>query len=630
MAIRFKCPHCQKGLSAKETLAGKKVACAACKKAVVVPTPKVQPSSPGAVAEPSPSVVAHDPVHANGTNGTAPPIDAEAEALSALNDEPAKEEEPQEPQFIEFDCNFCGEKVTFNADMGGKQGPCPNPECRRIVKIPLPKKAEKKDWRKLDKKGPSAALVNLPEQLQDAWGTELKGRVSGKALEEAGATNKPPKPGIGVAGWVNRVMIGVGIVCAAGFAIWALSKLNVEKTTKDTFADFKKYLDTPKDPEEAKKFKPLPPLLQAEIHRVVGLMHLQDGKRQKALESFLGARSLLVAGAAAKIVPVDNDLFLLELALAQLQLGGAGDDILTKSRFNWKEEVLEEVQKTLKTIKSPDVRQMALRDVTTQLLEKGQNEVALSLAGAMVNQAAMESGSKRPAILAQQIALQYRLDQKDLEKQFKIPDPAKEAVADPVTRCGYAEGFARKGMFKEALDLASAKGVSRDRLEACLGVASILMDDPKTRSEAAPFLEAAFAAAKEPQKEVPPWLSLKLFQLGLRADMAEAAKELVPKMRPEYKQRSQLETFLARSDKAAGPLSPDDFSELEATDKEGITLALAWRALTQHNARVAGRSVADAKEAVEGRQVVLSPEQMERARPMAHAGAVLGTVEKRR
>ncbi len=627
MAIRFKCPHCQKGLSAKETLAGKKVACAACKKAVLVPSPKPQPSQggPGVADAPPP---ASDPTHANGTNGTSLPIDADAEALSAFNDEPAQEEEPQEPQFIEFDCNFCGEKVSFPAEMGGKQGQCPNEDCKRIVKIPLPKKVEKKDWRKVNTRNPGL-VVNQPEQLDDAWGTVEKRKASRDSLEEAGAIAKPPKPGVGVTGWINRALLGVGIVFAAGFAIWALSKLKVEGENKATFTDFKKYLDKPKNAEDAKAFKPLPPILQAEIHRVIGLMHLQDGKRQKALESFLGSRSLLAGETPAKTVAVDSDLFLLELALAQLQLGGAGDDILTKSRFNWKEEVLEEVQKTLKTIKSPDVRQMALRDVTTQLLDKGQNEVALSLAGAMVNQAVIE-GSKRPAILAQQIALQYRLDQKDLEKQYKIPDPAKEAVGDAVTRSGYAEGYARKGMFKEALDLAAAKGTSRDRLEAALGAAAIAFDDPKTRSEAAPLLQAAFDAAKEPQKEVQPWQALKLHELGLRSDMIEPAKELPGKMRPEFKQRAQLDAFLARCAKATGPVSSDDFSELEATDKEGTTLALAWHALARHNARVAGKSVNDIKESLEARQVVMSPEQMDRARPMAHAGAVLGALERRR
>ena len=44
MPIKFKCPHCQRGLSVKEHLAGKTAKCPACKKALKIPAPVSSPA----------------------------------------------------------------------------------------------------------------------------------------------------------------------------------------------------------------------------------------------------------------------------------------------------------------------------------------------------------------------------------------------------------------------------------------------------------------------------------------------------------------------------------------------------------------------------------------------------------
>jgi len=39
MTIKFNCPHCHKGLSVKEHLAGKRAPCPSCKKVLTIPAP---------------------------------------------------------------------------------------------------------------------------------------------------------------------------------------------------------------------------------------------------------------------------------------------------------------------------------------------------------------------------------------------------------------------------------------------------------------------------------------------------------------------------------------------------------------------------------------------------------------
>src|SRR5919109_1301458 len=104
MPIRLKCPHCKKGLAINDKMAGKKVLCPACKKPFSVP---------------------------------AAPAD--------------KPPPPAPPPPIEFNCEYCDTRLKFDADMGGKKAPCTNPECRRIIKVPMPKIERPKDWREVSK-----------------------------------------------------------------------------------------------------------------------------------------------------------------------------------------------------------------------------------------------------------------------------------------------------------------------------------------------------------------------------------------------------------------------------------------------------------------------------------------------
>src|SRR5947209_3772948 len=103
--IKFNCPHCKRGLSVKDHLAGKRAACPACKKGLLIPAP------------------------------VSKPVDLEAFAAAALADQPA---EAKAPTLIDFRCPQCDEEIHVSSELGGKQAPCP--ECRRIIKVPMPAK----------------------------------------------------------------------------------------------------------------------------------------------------------------------------------------------------------------------------------------------------------------------------------------------------------------------------------------------------------------------------------------------------------------------------------------------------------------------------------------------------------
>src|SRR4051812_4111543 len=113
MTIRFKCPNarCQKVLTVKDELAGKRARCPICKQSVTIPVPMAAP----------------------------PPADLEDLAAAAFADEPAEKKAAAaaprpEARTIDFTCSYCDAELHLPAEMGGKQVPCP--QCKRIIKVP--------------------------------------------------------------------------------------------------------------------------------------------------------------------------------------------------------------------------------------------------------------------------------------------------------------------------------------------------------------------------------------------------------------------------------------------------------------------------------------------------------------
>ena len=638
MPIRVKCGNCKKTLSVKDHLAGKKIKCPVCQTVVAVPllAPALTPVTKNPGSATKPALITKplpDKSKSNGTppgaaksNGTPAPVElptenVEAEALAAFSDAPPPPPvDDSAPKTIGFKCSWCDEDVELPVEMGGKQAPCPNPECKRIIKVPMPKAPEKKDWRKMDRQGPALARINQPEQLENAWGTEEATRARQDSLAQAGAIAKPPPKAIGIVDWLRYASIGLGAVVAVVLVYLGVSRLIENKYQSSAIKEVEQLV-------KGKGAKVQTPLLAAEAYRTLGLLHLHAKERNPSLNAshhFLGALGSVDLELAKNPTAINENLFLIDLALAQIELGGDDEEILIKARLPW-EKVRDELSATLQKIKAPEVQVLALREVGTRLFEKKQAELAVGLAATLGG-----AEGKRLTPFRQQIALLFVMpDQEDkLQKIVKKPDLAViKELQDAFARIGYAEGFARKDDYANALALAQFSGPPRDKLDACLGVAAVAWQR-KNKDETATFVKAALSIASQRDTNATDWQKLQLVKLAARTEDAETVKDLVKGMREPFKLRAYYEIFLASGEKSPGELSVDALSDLEAVDKEGSTLAMAWVALAQHNAR---KGMSRDKNRVLFADRVLSlsaaPEALDRIRPMVDVGSYLGTMK---
>jgi len=651
MPIRVKCENCKKTLSVKDHLAGKKIKCPVCQSVVLVsasappakesaaPTDPSNPAAgkPATATKPKTAKPTTDKPATNGTpaNGHAkgngvptkpaepaapPPESIEAEALAAFADEPKPEVDDGPPQTIDFTCVYCDAELHLAVDMAGKQIPCPNEECKRIIKVPLPKVTEKKDWRKMDRRGPAAALINQQEQLEDAWGTEEATKARQASLLEAGAIEQPKKPGIGVYGWIGRGIYAVIALAILG-VVGVVGSRMLE--TNETFNAVKE-VTLLVEGDKTQPPKIVDPVLQAEGYRTIAELHLhaKQGKALTARDKFFGARAMAtpIAGDSS----IHKQMFLIDLALAQIELAGSEDDAIAKDKLRLKDAYEEIIQTlTVKTI-HPETQMIAVREVATRLLELNQPEMANNLAGRLGN---ADQTGKRPLIAAQQIALLKMKDDKTMLAGFgKTPDPEKEKgkdYFDATLRVGYAEGYARLGNYAEALALVQMRGPAKDRLEAALGVAAVALTTKKNKAEASKFVKEAIAIAKGPPAPSP-WQRLQLIRLAARTDDETAAKEMINTLPPPFKVRAQLEMFIAHCENATGPVAADALPEINAADdKEGVTLALAWLHMARHNASK-GAERKQNRAAFELYLKITPPTNPEMLRPMVDVGTYQG------
>lgn len=557
MTIRFKCPHCQKTLGVKDHLAGKKANCPACKKLLRIPAPPPAPVAP-----------------------TPAPHDVEAAAASVFSDEPAQAPvDESAPTTITFTCNWCDEEVTLPADVAGKQAQCPNPDCRRIVKVPQLQVQKKIDWRDAKKKGPTLARENQLEKLDGVMGSpDDKGKVSQKALIEAGVVALPKKPGIGVRGWIRR---GMMVTAAAGvFAILGAVGYRLHNEHEQKKVE-KEVLPSETEMQQAK----YAPAVVSDYHRSKGVLHLRSGKFKEAYLDLESARGDLTPPPTDKAAAIDRDMHLIDLALTQLELGGSEEEKIAKEKHSSWKEMPKILQPTLDRIMAPEARAWAMRELGTRLIERKQGELAIGLAAQTAK--------------SQLIAFGVKLDQKKLlEQQPKEPDLNRD-VTDAVARCGYAEGYARKGKegYEMARTIATAKGPPRDQLDALVGVAAVIVSASKDRlaeaAEARPFLEEALRAvesavtAANQKRGAPPspWVLLQLLRVAARVDampkLDDLLKQLSPALPVEFRPRAELEAYLARLDKEKEPLSPKEVEELF---KNETMIALALEATARQHA----------------------------------------------
>ena len=365
MVIKFNCPHCKRGLSVKDHLAGKKAGCPACKKVLVIPG-----SASAAISGPTAA-------------------DVERAAAAALADAP-EESAARAAQTIDFPCPQCGEPVSFPADLAGKQSPCP--ECRRIIKIPVPKVKDPRDWRKVDTSIPTAARRDNEPAPEGAWGSSTARAVSGEALQEAGVI-PVRRVKLTLQQKITRyILAGTAVVVISVVGLMAVSFLRQNKQDRLVARAVEMA-----SADEAKA-----PTSAAEINRAAGLYFLHSGKRDSAPEAqtkFNKARELLVNSPAG----TERDLLLVDLALAQAELGGTGVDVDQGKRLKW-EAALKDLRQTLPRITSSGGRLHALRLLAHQLSEDQTVGVAGLLAAPEERQEAAKDlwylSYERPELLA--------------------------------------------------------------------------------------------------------------------------------------------------------------------------------------------------------------------------------------
>ncbi len=618
MPIRFKCPNCQKGLVVKDELAGKKVKCPACKGPVTIPAP------------------------------IAPPADLEDFAAAALASDGAaakKEaapEKPKEAQPIKFTCDFCGEVVEAPAAEAGKRIPCPNRECRQIIKVPLLKEEKPKDWRDVQKAaGPSFAKRDEPAKPLGTW-DDSRGKVSQESLEEAGVVLEEQEPvtvGQRVRFWGMLASAG-----AVAFVIYlGLSAYFSQSAQKKALDKALTYVE-PKSKEEGPKTRLSTPLA-AEVYRAVGEFHVQARQAEPAREAFVKARAQFAQAKVDGVLsPAERDLFLIDLAVSQVDLGGTEDEARDKARLEWDQVqgggnlalkpkyAAREIDATLQQINSPEARALAMRAVAAKLFRRDKKDLAIGLANSLANVNAAGGGAAFDAQflpLAQVVSLLVAAGQA-AEAAKRIDPPTDQAKGVHwAARLAYAEGHALQGNFDQALKEAQRKGLPRDRLLASLAVAAVALDQKKV-DEARANAEHALAAEKEMTKKgkaktsgLPSVLLQHLARVAVRAGLVDKARELADAIpdRP-CRARAQLEFLLIELAKrretgtTAEPKLVDEFVK----DKETLAYGLGHEAVARHNSRLGAKGESlDTVETLE-----------ERFRPLVYAGVALGIQDTRK
>jgi len=605
MTIRFKCPNCQKGLSVKDHLAGKKANCPACKQSLTIPAPLSEPAN------------------------------FEDLAASALADEPAAAAAAaaaQEAKTIFMRCAFCDEEVQFSAALAGKQAPCP--ECRRIIKVPRLVETKPTDWRRVEVHGPSGARREEHPGFEGAWGTEVaKRRVSHEALEEVGAIPEKKEP-VPLSQKVRRgILAGVGLAVVVG-AFFGIRTYFSKTLEQKAVARALEYVDP--------KTK-LGPEATAELHRAAGEYFLLSGKLKEAREHLGKARNIIRGLPPSP----EQDAMLIELALTQVELGGSSEQVLDQARIEWG-AAQKDLRQSLE-LPPADPRAAAVRAVASRLNERNQPAVAAPLAK-LYSATAEKKDPKakgKPAggadegedekvtppakdtltpVAAEELALWLFLEKEAEAKTIK-PVPNDPKAVDPIARVGYAVGWARQGKWEEARRLALREGPPQERFQACLAVADVAFGlGPVSEDrikEGRPCLDAAFGLVQDgkfvgTKTKLSPWDLYQLARLLTRAGMSEQAGQLTKTLPENLVGRTQLEVLRIRLESKKGQSD----AEWDKSAAEGMAArALVVLAVARHKARYgSGSAVFEEAEALEP----------ERVRPFGYLGVALGMRDGRR
>jgi hypothetical protein len=602
--IKFECPHCQKKLSVKDELAGKKGACPGCKKVLLVPAlapaaavpapakavAKPKPAAPAAPQEPPPApVTAPPPLPAPSDE------DLEAAAAAALSDGPTAPVDETTPEFIELQCPMCDEPVKFPVDLAGKKASCPS--CRRVIKVPELVKQEKKDWRQSVNRLPSGAKRPDQPEPEGAWGTAATTTVSKDSLEEAGAIPELREPStIG-----QKVMRGV-LVCIVllllGGGYWALSNMWSASREQRLVKVAQEYAAN-----QEQAFKEVGREGVAALHGLLGEHHLRARRPiAEARGQFDRAIVLLQSGEEFQYGANERDLILTDVAVLAVELGGSQDEVDKNQRLKW-EDAHKVIRQALTAISGHEARREAFRDVLRRLRDRNQLPRGLALAAqafedrsaqaeayALVGLAAHSAGNEDLTKKAGTAALalydgtsKTRLvpEVVAVAQLIKREQPDPKASADNLG-IGQAEALARQGNWEGArAEVQKLKG-PRAQVLARLALADAALDAKSKEGNA--DLEAAAGVAEKDLGGRPgeAWTLYRLVKLGARTGLADDSLKATASLVLDadlrgHGQLAILQARLARDNKVT------EETALDGLEAKSLAPLLGRAALARNN-----------------------------------------------